>query len=52
MPNKILNSDSEEDDDNKVELKINDRYADRYNTWREKEEMQKCELGKLLTIDI
>ena len=33
---------SDSDDNNEKELKINEKYANRYNEWRNKEEQQKC----------
>lgn len=33
---------SDSDDDSR--LKINNNYAERYDNWRQKEELQKCEL--------
>lgn len=38
--NVLLNLDNE--DDSNVELKVNKDYANKYSTWREKEELQKC----------
>jgi hypothetical protein len=38
---KLIESDESDKEDLK-ELTINKNYADRYNNWREKEELQKC----------
>jgi hypothetical protein len=38
---KLIDSDESDKEDLK-ELTINKNYADRYNNWREKEELQKC----------
>ena len=33
---------NDDNSDDEGELKINDKYAERYNQWRGKEEYQKC----------
>ena len=46
----LFDEDVEENEDNCVantgQLAVNKNYADRYNNWRGKEEMQKCTLMK------
>jgi hypothetical protein len=31
-----------DDSDSEVKIEINENYASRYNSWRQKEELQKC----------
>ena len=38
-------------DEEEIEFKINEDYANRYNKWREKEELQKCMYFVLLFQD-
>ena len=38
----MFESDSDENQSDREELKINERYAHKYNEWRNKEEQQKC----------
>ena len=35
-----------DDSDSEIKLTINESYAGRYNTWRQKEELQKCKFVK------
>jgi hypothetical protein len=34
----------EENDDNNISFGVNKKYAERYDNWRSKEELQKCKL--------
>lgn len=36
-----------DDSDSEVKLEINKNYAGRYNSWRHKEELQKCKCNQL-----
>ncbi len=46
---KLIDSD-ESDKEDLNEFSINKNYADRYNNWREKEELQKCIFDKFKLI--
>ena len=42
-----LLEDENEESENKNELTINENYAQRYDNWRSKEELQRCKLIKV-----